>query len=221
MNLVLVYVFICLLCSVNFVYLIVLFTLKLFMASGKVLADQFRRQGIRYEEASGILWCSLCTNAKGLEIIEVESKDSVLEHCALKRHLIFMEKQLAMDQYCPVEINGCYMLLDHHCVYPAVMFGRGRLLLDDTLGCLIPEDVCGGVKLFPRHKYTVVELIIPHSTVPLPHKPDYFVEREVRSRKCRLGMDICIAYYNKSVEGETAVMKRRRTVFGRVNMQGI
>ncbi|RNE97238.1 hypothetical protein TraAM80_09419 [Trypanosoma rangeli] len=189
------------------------------MTSGKVLAEQFRNQGIRYEDTSGILWCSLCTNAKGLDIIEVISKDCILEHCALKRHMLLMEKVLAIAQYCPVEIHGRYMLLDHHCVYPTVMFGKGRLLLDETLGCLIPEDVCGGVKLVPRHKYTVVELVIPPSNARLPCEPDYVLERMTRSRKCRLGLEVCIAQYNNSVEGETATMKRRRLVFGQVNMR--
>ncbi|RNF02763.1 uncharacterized protein Tco025E_08365 [Trypanosoma conorhini] len=193
--------------------------LKAIVMSGKVLAEQFRSQGIRYEDTSGFLWCSLCTTAEGPGIIEVASKDCVLEHCALKRHMLLMEKMFAIAQYCPVEINGRYMLLDHHCVYPTAMFGKGRLLLDETLGCLISEDVCGGVKVFPRHKYTVVELVICPSSVRLPHGPDYVRERMTRSRRCRSGVESCITQQNSSVGGETATMRRRRLVFGRVNMQ--
>ncbi|CCW64860.1 unnamed protein product [Phytomonas sp. EM1] len=55
------------------------------------------------------------------------------------------------------------MLLEHHAIYPARVFGEGRLLMDETLagGGLLGVDVCGGVKLWPYHKYRVVELVPP------------------------------------------------------------
>ncbi|ORC84107.1 uncharacterized protein TM35_000491130 [Trypanosoma theileri] len=180
---------------------------------GRLLAQQFEKQGLQYEESSGILWCSLCTSSEGLVVIEKATKEDVLEHCKLKRHMIAMEKEIAIEQYCPVEINGRQMLLDHHCIYPARMFGKGTVILDETLGYIIAEDVCGGVKLIPRHKYTVVELIIPSSMAPLPYEPDYFVERSIRSKKRRAGVKVWIEQHNVSIQGETAAIKRKRMLF--------
>ncbi|KAG8346550.1 hypothetical protein TRVL_02617 [Trypanosoma vivax] len=188
------------------------------MRPGNSLAVQFCKQGMRYEESSDTLWCSLCTTAQKLEIITAPTKENVLEHCKQKRHLLCMEKEMLKEYYCPVEINGRRMLLDHNCIYPAVMFGRGRMLLDDTLGCIMAVDVCGGVKLIPRHKYTVVELIISPSTAPVPTEPEYYVERPIRSRKYLTGVKLLLKQHNKSVDGESALMKRRRVSFGQLNM---
>ncbi|AAZ11212.1 class I transcription factor A, subunit 6 [Trypanosoma equiperdum] len=185
---------------------------------GKVLAEQFSRQGIQYEESTDVLWCSLCTKADSLEIISRATVEDVLEHCRLRQHLLLMEKETVKEHYCPVEINGRSFLLDHNCVYPSTMFGKGRMLLDDTLGCVMTEDVCGGVKLLPRHKYTVVEIVIPPAGTPIPKDPSYYVERPVRSRKCHEKFDSWIQVHNSSVEGESALMKRRRIAFSQLNM---
>ncbi|KAH9597420.1 hypothetical protein LSM04_004756 [Trypanosoma melophagium] len=188
------------------------------MMLGRLLAEQFGRQGLQYEESSGILWCSLCTSSEGLVVIEKATKENVLEHCKLKRHMIAIEKEIAIEQHCPVEINGHQMLLDHHCIYPARMFGKGTVMLDETLGYIIAEDVCGGVKLIPRHKYTVVELIIPPSIASLPCEPDYFIERAIRSKKCRSGVKAWIEHHNVSIQGETAAIKRKRMLFQEVGV---
>lgn len=54
------------------------------------------------------------------------------------------------------------MLLNHHCVYPARMFGEGRVLMDFTIagGMMLGQDVCGGVKLWPQHRYAAAEMAL-------------------------------------------------------------
>jgi hypothetical protein len=95
------------------------------------------------------------------------TKDAILEHCATRLHLLLYEHhtQDGLRQWCPVELHGYRMLLNHHCVYPARMFGDGRLLMDCTIvgGMLLGQDVCGGVKLWPQHRYVAAELVLPSS----------------------------------------------------------
>ncbi|KAG5466709.1 hypothetical protein LSCM1_00881 [Leishmania martiniquensis] len=93
------------------------------------------------------------------------TKEAVLAHCATRIHLYLYEYhvQNALQHWCAVELHGYRMLLNHHCVYPSRMFGDSRLLMDTSIsgGMLLGVDVCGGVKLWPQHQYTVVELILP------------------------------------------------------------
>ncbi len=67
-----------------------------------------------------------------------------------------------------VEINGVPLLLDNSCIFPRTMFGAGRQLYDDTLGCIVMPDVTGAVDLYSGHHYTVVEFDVPHSAETLP-----------------------------------------------------
>lgn len=100
-------------------------------------------------------------------VIIASTKNAVLEHCAARLHLHLYEHgtQANLRHWCPVELHGYRMLLNHHCVYPAHMFGNGRLLMDLTIagGMLIGQDVCGGVKLWPQHRYAAAELVLPSS----------------------------------------------------------
>lgn len=156
------------------------------------LAAQFQAQGLRHEAAANILWCTLCTvttnqasdgpqenaggsagacsgaEGDGVELCIVESTQAgILQHCATRDHLLRYEAHCAdgLLGWCPVAIDGQRMLLDHHCVYPHRVFGQGAVLMDETIagGMLLAEDVCGGVKLWPRHHYRLVELVLPSS----------------------------------------------------------
>ncbi|GET92631.1 hypothetical protein, conserved [Leishmania tarentolae] len=93
------------------------------------------------------------------------TKEAVLAHCSTRIHLYLYEYhvQNELQHWCGVELHGYRMLLNHHCIYPSRMFGDGRLLMDTSIsgGMLLGVDVCGGVKLWPQHQYTVVELILP------------------------------------------------------------
>ncbi|CAG9582479.1 conserved hypothetical protein [Leishmania major strain Friedlin] len=93
------------------------------------------------------------------------TKEAVLAHCATRTHLYLYEchVQNGLQHWCGVELHGYRMLLSHHCIYPSRMFGDGRLLMDTSIsgGMLLGLDVCGGVKLWPQHQYTAVELILP------------------------------------------------------------
>lgn len=104
------------------------------------------------------------SSANPLCIVE-GTKEGILAHCATREHLLLYEQhtQDGLKQWCPVDLHGCRVLLDHHCIYPSQMFGRGRILMDDTIcrGMLLATDVCGGVKLFPQHRYSVIELVLP------------------------------------------------------------
>ncbi|CAJ1012047.1 hypothetical protein Q4I28_007360 [Leishmania naiffi] len=104
------------------------------------------------------------TPSSPLCILEA-TKESVLAHCATRTHLYLYEYyvQNELQHWCAVELHGYRMLLSHHCVYPSRMFGDGRLLMDTSIsgGMLLGVDICGGVKLWPQHQYTVVELILP------------------------------------------------------------
>ncbi|KPA86032.1 hypothetical protein ABB37_00306 [Leptomonas pyrrhocoris] len=111
------------------------------------------------------------------------TKEAILAHCATRTHLHLYEHHTQEDlrHWCPVELHGYRMLLNHHCVYPARMFGDGRLLMDFTIagGMLLGQDVCGGVKLWPQHRYAAVELVLPSSRsgvrevwVPLPEREE-------------------------------------------------
>ncbi|KAK7198160.1 hypothetical protein NESM_000772700 [Novymonas esmeraldas] len=90
---------------------------------------------------------------------------AVLAHCATRTHLHLYEHhvQHGLQHWCPVEMHSYRMLLNHHCIYPARMFGAGRLIMDASIsgGMLLGVDVCGGVKLWPQHRYTAVEFILP------------------------------------------------------------
>nr|CCC90377.1 unnamed protein product [Trypanosoma congolense IL3000] len=185
---------------------------------GRELALQFKRQGMCYDEVADVLWCSLCTNSEKLVVLSGSTVEKVLEHCKTRRHLHLMQDVTMKKHHCPVEINGRKILLDHICIYPATMFGRGKMLLDDTLGCVIAVDVCGGVKLVPRHKYTVVEFVLSPSKAPIPECPCYHTERFARSKKCTGDVPTWITSHNNSIDGETALMKRRRISFGELNM---
>lgn len=151
---------------------------------GKETERSASAQGVCYEEeklasTSGPRGSSTASRA----LVRVRAtKDAVLDHCASRLHLHLYEHhtQEGLRQWCPVELHGYRMLLDHHCVYPARMFGNGRLLMDVTIagGMLLGQDVCGGVKLWPQHRYSAAELVLPSSRsgvrevwVPPPSQP--------------------------------------------------
>jgi hypothetical protein len=71
-----------------------------------------------------------------------------------------------------VLINGIRMILDNHVIFPHTMFGTGAMLFDETLKVLISSDACGGVRLRPRHSYTVIRLSIPMETSVFAHVAD-------------------------------------------------
>lgn len=149
----------------------------------KALTEKYAVQGIQLEPHSGLLWCSRCTTQRVREMpprssrtpgedvrprflsIVGHTEADIRQHCATREHLLLFEAQheSGLRQWCPVQLHGRHVLLDHHCIYPAQVFGEGRMLMDDTVagGMLLAEDVCGGVKLWPQHKYTAVELVLP------------------------------------------------------------
>ncbi|KAG5466157.1 hypothetical protein LSCM4_01300 [Leishmania orientalis] len=107
-----------------------------------------------------------CSSTPSSSLCGLEAtKEAVLAHCATRIHLYLYEyhAQNGLQHWCAVELHGYRMLLNHHCVYPSRMFGEGRLLMDTSIsgGMLLGVDVCGGVKLWPQHRYTAVELILP------------------------------------------------------------
>ncbi|EPY17980.1 hypothetical protein STCU_10279 [Strigomonas culicis] len=132
------------------------------------LAQQFAVQGVTCDAAEQQLFCAMCQGAAGGARVPLEaSAEAVLLHCSGRAHLVAYEQIHAevLREWCPVELHGHRMLLDHHCVYPRAMFGPGRLLMDDSIanGMLLAEDVCGGVALLPLHRYTVTELALSAS----------------------------------------------------------
>lgn len=92
---------------------------------------------------------------------------AVLSHCSTRAHLLQFEASRlhGLQHWCPVQLHGERVLLDHHCLYPSQSFGPGRMISDETMGggTLLGQDVCGGVRLWPRHRYVVVELVLPQA----------------------------------------------------------
>ncbi|KPI86897.1 hypothetical protein ABL78_4031 [Leptomonas seymouri] len=129
------------------------------MTSSQIEAERERSQAHASESAAP-------APSSRMKIVE-PTKDAILEHCATRLHLHLYEHrtQEGLRHWCPVELHGYRMLLNHHCVYPARMFGDGRLLMDFTIagGMLLGQDVCGGVKLWPQHRYAAAELVLPSS----------------------------------------------------------
>lgn len=152
-------------------------------------ASQFQTQGMRYEATSNRLWCALCTTGKGaasrcpdatavpsleeLLCVVGSTAEDVLAHCATREHLLRFERirLSGLQHWCPVELHGERVLLSHHCIYPSRVFGPGRILLDETIagGVLLGHDVCGGVRLWPHHRYTVVEMLLPQADAFVDH----------------------------------------------------
>ena len=61
---------------------------------------------------------------------------------------------------CEVVINGRVMLFDNYVVFPQTIWGPGSSLFDNTLHMLLVVDACGGIRLRPGHRYTVVMLAV-------------------------------------------------------------
>lgn len=136
------------------------------------LATRFSAQSIQWEKASDRLWCLMCTTHL-IEtttaplpscLVEVGGSDAaVRRHCATRTHLLRFEARHNTEFACPVELHGQRMLLENHCLYPAATFGPGRVLMDTTTveSVLLGQDVCGGVRLRPYHRYAITELLLP------------------------------------------------------------
>jgi hypothetical protein len=155
--------------------------------------------------------------------------DDVFEHIASTKHLDRVEAGdpssstcgLAGQEWIPVEINGMPMVLDCHVVYPATMFGSGRVLYDHSLGAVVAPDICGGVRLLPRHSYSVCAFVLPSEERPLPYKEarDYscVLRQSVLSRPRRREMKPsnplslsrqCLSRFNDGVAEEKKMFER-------------
>lgn len=131
-------------------------------------------------DSSTKMWvCSLCSTVEKTVVLTIAPKileevsstvvvHSFFDHVASQQHCDSIERKMGIAEFCPVELNGAKLLLDHHIVYPNSMFGSGSLLFDDTLHCIVAHDICGGVKLIPNHRYTVVQFEIPRHDDALP-----------------------------------------------------
>jgi hypothetical protein len=124
---------------------------------------------IQRDSATDLYWCGLCAGTdpcgrpedSQLALIGYMTAD-VVRHLGSSGHVGRVEvRDLCIEEFCPVEINGIRMALDNHAVFPSAMFGTGRTLYDETIGCLLTVDACGGISLFPQHRYTIVDLAIP------------------------------------------------------------
>lgn len=178
------------------------------------LSTLFSSQGIQWEPKVQLLWCLLCTTfqiatcgclpANGGEnssseqlLVKVgNSRAEVLKHCSTREHLLRFEESnnsQPLDHGVAVEIHGQQMLLANHCLYPSSCFGSGRVLIDETLAerSVLGEDVCGGVKLLPYHRYSIAELVLPQYTPygAFIHDQSFFSLRlEAEKKKLREGI---------------------------------
>ena len=198
----------------------------------------FEVNGIRRDESTGLFWCALCC------ISNVDTQDNAPHACStsppfvigymsadVRRHLGSSEhvgnvevSELAVEEFCLVEINGIRMALDHHVVFPAAMFGAGRTLYDETVGCLLTVDACGGITLFSQHRYTVVELMLPLREAAPPAgfrvRWKHFDRWRHRARRRDRKTPACesrlfLEEFNARICGETMHRQRRRKHFTR------
>ena len=125
------------------------------------LAFGYANDGIVFDEDAATLVCAACHQA--LEGWQVAG------HVDLGSHKDALDAgDGAVSDGVAVTINGESMLLDCSCLYPRTMFGAGRALYDDTIGCLIAPDITGAVDMRAGHEYTVVEFAVP---LPDPEVP--------------------------------------------------
>lgn len=149
------------------------------------LDSVFGNHYIHLDAKSNVFWCALCSHVafhdevsdqpeavltqpppppQASPCVALLGSDPMeaLRHIQSPSHLTRVELHLLhLQEFCPIELNGIAMLLDHHVIFPASFFGPGRLLYDDTLGMAIAPDITGAVKLFPNHRYTVAQMMIP------------------------------------------------------------
>lgn len=130
-------------------------------AQAKATAAAYADDGIDYDEENGCIVCAACM--RQLEPWQVDGHVALPEHAAA-----FEEGEGLISDGLSVTINGIPMLLDCSLVFPRVMFGAGRQLYDDTLGCLLAPDITGAVDLRPGHEYTVVEFRVPNTVAARP-----------------------------------------------------
>eukprot|EP00796_Vickermania_ingenoplastis_P005529 gene5529-3988_t len=141
------------------------------------LIQRYTPQGIQCKPGSQTLWCLLCTaskirttNAPLISCLTIvgENEEDIRKHCRTRQHLLCYEEKNPKQHCCPISLHGQKILLENHCVYPSTSFGPGLVLMDESMSekTLLSQDVCGGVKLWPFHQYTLVELVLPDIELP-------------------------------------------------------
>jgi hypothetical protein len=125
--------------------------------------------------------CGVCLHSPPLQLADIiahidsaEHQENFLQHAGAAQD----------DEGCDVLLNGIRMILDNHVIFPHTMFGPGAALFDETLKVLISTDACGGVRLRPRHSYTVIRLSIPMETSVFAH----VAERKTRTPSSYFGI---------------------------------
>uniref|UniRef100_A0A7S1R5U3 Uncharacterized protein n=1 Tax=Neobodo designis TaxID=312471 RepID=A0A7S1R5U3_NEODS len=125
------------------------------------VAQGYAADGIVFDEDTCCLVCAACQRT--LEAWQVAA------HVELDSHLEAMDAgDGIVSDGVPIVLNGEPMLLDSSCIFPRTMFGAGRALFDDTLGCVMAPDITGAVDVQADHEYTVVEFAVPLSDPEAP-----------------------------------------------------
>jgi hypothetical protein len=175
------------------------------------LVEAYPLDALDYDEDYDCIVCAAC---------EVRLEPwQVATHVQLKTHAEAIEAREGIStDGVPITLNGQPMLFDTSCIFPRTIFGAGRMLYDDTLGCLLTPDITGAVDLRANHEYTVVEFELLHAapeSQPLmtqPLRSMHYFSAEPRTKQAQLTTSM---FHVKHESSATALLgqywKRRQS----------